>query len=212
MLKRLFLWVILASLAASAAIGIAIFVLGDFGETQVKLLMTTLVIGGFSLTALANAAALAAGRGWALPLPYAGIAASILAAAMAYAMIWELGESGRRDDWDWRLLASLAIAAFSAGHLSMLSTVHPRAGLAAMCRRAAFLSAATVAVLLIIGISVQPDAVLTKEMFVRLLGVLLILDVLANVTLLLLIRLSPSRPTRGGSQPSGRRRSGVTRA
>ena len=211
MLKRLFLWALLASLAAAAFIGIAIFVLGDFGETQVKLLLTTLVIGGFSLTAMAGAAALAPGRGWAAPLPYAGIAASILAAAMALAMTWELGEPARRDGWDWRLLASLTVVAVSTGHLSMLSIVRPTGFLALMCRRSAVLFAAAVAVLLVIGILAQPDAILTREVYVRLLGVLLILDVLANVALLLLIRLSPGRPTGGGARSPGRKRAGAVR-
>ena len=53
--------------------------------------------------------------------------------------------------------------------------------------------ASAVAILLIIGILAQPEAILTKEVFIRLLGVLLILDVLSNLALLLLSRLRPSR-------------------
>ena len=193
MLKRLFLWALLASLVASAAIGIAIFVLGDFGDTQVRLLLTTLVIAGFSITALASAVALGSQRRWALPLPHAGITASILAAALALAMTWEVAGPLLRDEWGFRALASLIVIAFGAGHLAMLSTVRPRGRLAFLFRGSSILFASAVAILLIIGILAQPEAILTKEVFIRLLGVLLILDVLSNLALLLLSRLSPSR-------------------
>jgi hypothetical protein len=193
MLKRLFLGAILASLAGSAAIGIAIFVLGDFGDTQVKLLLTTSVIFGFSITALASAVALGSQQRWTLPLPHAGITASILAAALALAMIWEVGESFLWDDWGFRVLASLIVIAFGAGHLAMLSMARPRGRLAFLFRGSSILSASAVAILLIVGILAQPNVILTKEVFIRTLGVLLILDVLSNVALLLHSRLSSSR-------------------
>ena len=203
LLRRSFLWVMLGSLVASAAIGIVIFVVGDFGETQVRLLLTTLVIGVFSLMALASASALAIRDRWFLPLPKAGVAASIMAALVAIAMIWKLGEFARRDGWDWRLLASLAVVAFGAGHISMLTTLRLRLRLASIFRLAAMSSAAAVAVLLIFGILVQPDDTFDREAFVRLLGVLLILDVLANVSLLLLVRFASGRSS-SGARPSSR--------
>ena len=50
--KKIFLITMVISLSISALIGIFVFLLGDFGETDFKLLMTTLTIGGYSLTGL----------------------------------------------------------------------------------------------------------------------------------------------------------------
>ena len=54
--KRYFLSVLIGALSVSALIGIFIFLAGDFGDTQVRLLLTTLTIGGFSLTGLCSSA------------------------------------------------------------------------------------------------------------------------------------------------------------
>ncbi len=41
---------LIASLSLSALIAIFVFLFGDFGETEIKILLTTLTIGGYSLT------------------------------------------------------------------------------------------------------------------------------------------------------------------
>ena len=51
-LKKIFLITLTIALSISALIGIYIFVFGNFREIEGKLLMTTLAIGGFSVTAL----------------------------------------------------------------------------------------------------------------------------------------------------------------
>ena len=50
--KKTFLITMIISLSISALIGIFVFLFGDFGETEAKLLLTTLTIGGYSLTGL----------------------------------------------------------------------------------------------------------------------------------------------------------------
>ena len=81
-MKRLFLILLLASLAISAVIGIVIFILGDFGEddglnhTQFKLLFTTFAVAGFSVTGLVSSLLYDLNR--ALFLSYTGIAVSML--------------------------------------------------------------------------------------------------------------------------------------
>ncbi|MDX1331403.1 MAG: hypothetical protein R3252_00115, partial [Robiginitalea sp.] len=52
--KKYFLRTLIVALVISAVIGIVIFLVGDFGETEIKLLFTTLAIGGFSLTGLSS--------------------------------------------------------------------------------------------------------------------------------------------------------------
>lgn len=54
-LKRIFLISMIISLSVSALVGILIFLLGNFGQTQIRILLTTLSIGGFSLAGLCSA-------------------------------------------------------------------------------------------------------------------------------------------------------------
>ncbi|MCB0374840.1 MAG: hypothetical protein KDD04_02880, partial [Sinomicrobium sp.] len=53
--RKYFLTALIVALSVSALIGILVFLLGDFGETEMRILMTTLTIGGFSLTGLSSA-------------------------------------------------------------------------------------------------------------------------------------------------------------
>jgi hypothetical protein len=56
-LKQTLLRTLIGALILSALIGIYAFLFGDFGETEVKILLTTLTISFFSVTSLACAAA-----------------------------------------------------------------------------------------------------------------------------------------------------------
>ncbi len=56
-LKQTLLRTLIGALILSALIGIYAFLFGDFGETEVKILLTTLTISYFSVTSLACAAA-----------------------------------------------------------------------------------------------------------------------------------------------------------
>ena len=50
--KKIFLISLIVSLSISALLGIIIFLVGNFDEIQVRILLTTLTVGGFSLTGL----------------------------------------------------------------------------------------------------------------------------------------------------------------
>jgi hypothetical protein len=56
--KKAFLRMLIIALVSSALVGIDAFLFGDFGETEAKILMTTLSISYFSVTSLACAAAM----------------------------------------------------------------------------------------------------------------------------------------------------------
>jgi len=57
LLKQMLLRTLIGALILSAVIGIYTFLFGNFGETEVKILLTTLTISYFSVTSLACAAA-----------------------------------------------------------------------------------------------------------------------------------------------------------
>ena len=123
MLKRLFLVTPLLSLVVSGSIGIAIFLVGDFDSTQLKLLGTTACVGAFSLTGLASATGVGSVRGWWRPWPYLGIGSSAAALAVIILLIWDLWDTLGSGRQDFKLVASLVVVAskrwrhWKTGHL-----------------------------------------------------------------------------------------------
>jgi len=83
--RRIAIWTVIVSLVFTALIGIYTIVSGDFGETQGKVLLTTLAVAGFSILALCHLAVF--GRdvkifGWF------GIGTSGVALTLAAVLIW----------------------------------------------------------------------------------------------------------------------------
>ena len=182
-LKRTFLVAALASLIVSAGIGIAIFLFGQLGETQSKLLLTTLAVAGFSLTGWASVAR--DSSWWLWPLQPLGAAASVVGLVVVTLSIWGLI---REDDQVWQLIATLSLVAFSLGHLSLLSAFRPANLLVRVCWLAAMAAVLAVAFVLLNGIwgPIHPD---NRELFFRILGIVVILDVLGSLVLLPLSKL-----------------------
>ncbi len=85
-LKKLFLYVLIASVAFSAVVGIVVILLGNFGEFEEKVLMTALTVTVTSVFGLACGAYLETGRN--RPLPLAGIAFAIATGIMWIVLIW----------------------------------------------------------------------------------------------------------------------------
>lgn len=171
-LKRLFFTTILASLVVSALIGIVIFLVGDFGETELKLLITTLAVAGFSLTSLAGAALY--DRRHLLLLSYAVMAASLLGFVLGIFEIW----GDHEEIWLLKLSTSVAIVAFSLAHISILMLGRFREKLVKYCLYATIGAIVSLATVLISMINFELD----ETGFFRLLGVLAILDVLGSIS------------------------------
>ncbi len=115
-LKRLFLYLLIASVAVSALIGIGVIIFGNFGELETKILLTTLTITVTSILGLACGAYYETGRGKALPL--AGIVFAVISAALWMVMIW--GGSHDSDLFPKSVMTATLLAA-SCSHLSLLS-------------------------------------------------------------------------------------------
>lgn len=114
--RRLFLYLLIGSIAISALLGIGVLLLGDFGDIEVRVLMTALTVTVTSICGLACGACLEAGRGRYLPL--AGIVFSVGAALMCFLIIWNV-----LDDSEVFIKSFLTatIFAISCSHLSLLS-------------------------------------------------------------------------------------------
>jgi hypothetical protein len=85
LLRTAFLWLMIASLIAAALLGI-VGILFDLAGWTWKLVGTSLLVGGFSMTSLACAVVL--GRRRAIPMMWFGIGASLAALAIWLFEMW----------------------------------------------------------------------------------------------------------------------------
>jgi len=114
--KKLFLYLFLASIAASALVGIAILIFGSFGDLEMRVLLTALTITVTSILGLACGAFIEAGRGRVIPV--VGIILALISAVM---WMWVIWPDGRRGDIFVRMLLSITILSAACSHVSLLS-------------------------------------------------------------------------------------------
>lgn len=113
-LKQIFLYVLIGSVSISALLGIVAILVGDFGQFEIRVLLTSLTVSGASLCGLSCGAALEAQDRRALPI--AGIVLALLGAALIIFGIWaELAS-----ETFWKTAATLALFAVSCSQLSLL--------------------------------------------------------------------------------------------
>ena len=114
--KKVSLYLLIASVSISALVGIGVILFGNFGQTEQKILATTLTITVTSIFGLACGAYLETERGKTLPI--AGIIFSILAAALWLVVIWYQGEP---NEPFMKAVMTVTILAVACSHLSLLS-------------------------------------------------------------------------------------------
>jgi hypothetical protein len=115
LVKRLFLYALIVSVAISAGLGILAILAGNWGWFEIRVLLTTVTISAASICGLGCGAYLAAGGNRAVPL--AGIGLAMAAAAQIIVGMWsEIGGEAY-----WKAAASLSVFAVAFAHLSLLS-------------------------------------------------------------------------------------------
>jgi hypothetical protein len=107
--KRLFALVLVFALSASALLAIGILLLGEFDETQARILVTTGLIGFFSLLALPGGALLDQGRHAALA--WTTIVLAALSFVIAMNLTW--GDLESQNLWKVAGSATAVTGAFS---------------------------------------------------------------------------------------------------
>ncbi|MFM8980993.1 MAG: hypothetical protein ACKOSS_11105 [Planctomycetia bacterium] len=184
-MRRIALRLCLASITASAVVGIVILLsAGEMGLTQGRILATTLVLSGASVLGMACAPALERRRlGW---VPRAALVASVLAGVLGILSIWV--ENLRAEAW-WKVVGSACTLACCGAHASLLALAEPS-------RRHAWLqpTAYAVATLLCSSLLGMIWTEAAGDPGWRIVGALAIL--LAALTLLvpLLRRMAPDEP------------------
>lgn len=115
-LKKLFLYLLIASVGVSALLGIGVILFGDFGEFETKILLTALTITCTSVLGLACGAYLETKREKILPV--GGIVLAVLSAILWIYLLWQ---KDMRGDLFVRTLISITILAVSCALVSLLS-------------------------------------------------------------------------------------------
>ncbi len=178
-LKRAFLRTFIATMVASASVGIYILLVGRVGETEARILLTTLTISYFSVTSLACAAAFEQKKG-GLMAP-AGLVVSAVGFVVFMPGIWV-----QNYDWDayGKLMAILGIFAFSLGQACLLALVP-------LGRPVRWIFFAVVAVIFALASLISAMIIFEPhdEWFPRIMGVLGILDGCGSLVIPVLYKL-----------------------
>jgi hypothetical protein len=113
--KKIALWFLIASVGASAVLGIVIVLAGSFSELQIRVILTTLTISAASICALACGALWESRRKMLLPLP--GVILASATAVLVIIGIWAKVDS----EGFWRFTVSLGLLAAATTHACLLA-------------------------------------------------------------------------------------------
>lgn len=171
-LRKGFLILLIGSVAVSALIGIGVLLLGNFGQIEVRVLMSTMVITIVSVLGLACGAYIEIRGG--RELPYAGILFSVIAGLMSFFIIWNVLDE---NEVFIKIFLTVTLLAAACSHLSLLA-------LARLDRRfswtriSAVICVALLCAILLFILWFEPTG--ESDLIYRILGVLGIL--LASIT------------------------------
>lgn len=185
-LRRFFLYLLIGSVTVSAVIGIVVILIGNFGELETKILLTTMTITVTSILGLACGAYLETGRSKIMPL--AGITLAVVSAVMWMFIIWSWQEA---NDTFVKALMSATLLAASCSHLSLLSLAQldKRFAWSLIAAHAAVWSLSVIVLYLIWLTPPEPS-----ELIARILGVLGIIIASLTVVTPVFYKLSTHEP------------------
>ena len=180
--------ILLAFLVMGALIGVATVLQGElFGETQAKVLGTTAALAAFSVMALPSALHFEQGR--YRPLSGPAVLASAVSFMLLLVFIWSLNADA--GETFYKTLGTFIVVALSANHVSLMLLATARQGIVWGCLKATVVAIAALAVLVTVAFWTENGS----GAMGRILGTLLILDVLASIAVPVLARINPSAPS-----------------
>jgi hypothetical protein len=172
-LKKTFLISLVVSLSISALIAIFIFLFSDgFGESELKILFTTLVIGLFSLTGLCNSTLYEKGRQSLLTI--SGMVLSAIGFVLLTGTIWEIIRLS-----DNRPIFVVIVLVIATAHSSLLLLIQPNNKIVRASLNATLFFIVAVAITLILLVWNEFRDI--DVFYYRLLGVFAVLDVLGTI-------------------------------
>jgi hypothetical protein len=189
-IRRTAVLFIIVSLSLTALVGIVTLLTATFGEVQGKIILTTLLVAGFSITALCHLAVV--GRALRV-VGFVGIGVSVLALATGAILIWSSWDNST-EVWGNVLKAFFVfgILAVSLAHANLLLLLEDRRSLAIRYGLiATVVMIAALAALIIIPIVTDGRIPGDNDGYWRALGVIAILDALGTIVLPVLSRFLP---------------------
>ncbi len=177
--RRIAIIAIIASLSLTALIGILTLLSGEFGEAQGKVLLTTLLLAGFSITVLCHLAVV----GRALQaVGFVGVAVSAVALTAGLILIWS---DFTDSEGVWKTFGVFGVLAVSFSHANLLLLLGQRRN--SVVRLLLYLTVAFVAlVALLICLPIITNGEIPGDAgdnYWRFFGVVAILDVLGSIVL-----------------------------
>src|SRR3989338_1460486 len=179
--KKVFLITMIISLSLSALIGIILFLIGDFGEIERKIFLTTLTIGGFSLTALCSSALYDKHK--YVVFSSLGMIIAVLGFLITTVAIWEILNFG-----NIKIIIILVILSVSIAHSSLLLLIKSEKTIVNISLVLTLLFISVVAIILIILVLSGFD--FDFEFYYRFLGVFAILDVLGTIVTPIILKVT----------------------
>jgi hypothetical protein len=170
-IRKAFLWTMIISLSLCALIGIITILTGNWGDIELRILASTAVIGGYSLTGLCSAVLFERQR--FIPLASIGMFVSVIAALISLIMIW-----GANYDL-WRATSILMVLAIAFAHINLLLLIKNSHTAVLTAQIATILFISIVAIMVIILLLNELNYY--EEIQFRILGVFAILDVLGTI-------------------------------
>lgn len=115
-MRKIFLNTLIVSVSLSAVIGILVILIGNFGEFEARVLLTTFTVACASILGLACGAAYEAGRSRNLPI--AGILFAVISGLSWFLIIWN---SENVNEYVVKAIMSSTLIAAALAHLSLVS-------------------------------------------------------------------------------------------
>ena len=188
-LRRTAVVFVIVSLSLAALLGIVTLFTGEFGEVQAKVMLTTLLVAGFSITALCHLAVV--GRAPRL-VGFVGVGVSGVALLLGLVLLWRTWENWN-DVWEATLKAFviLAILAVSLAQANLLLL------LAGRRHRAVRIGLIVTLVCIALIVALVSPPILTNgdipgdngDIYWRFVGVVAILDALGTIVVPVLGRV-----------------------
>ena len=170
--KRFFLLALIIALILSALIGIYIFLIGDFGDMENKILFTTFSLAVFSLLGLCSA--LVYTNKNLSTFSILGMSFSLLGFISSIEILWQLVPFQKEAE----IFMLLTILSFSFAHVSLLLLLKIKYPMVKYALYSTLVFIVMVAAMLSYIVITHYDE---EGLFLRLLGVFAILDVLGSI-------------------------------
>ncbi len=121
-MRKNILKLLIGSLCVSALVGIMIIMSGSFGELEIKVLVTTLLIFCYSIPGLCSSTIYEKGNLRLFSILGMGLA--LITCIYMLCLIWNIVEFNLFDTFKWKIIGTLNLLCWSSGHISLILLIN----------------------------------------------------------------------------------------